>query len=61
MSRIVFILLLLFTFGCFNSSAVQNREEIINVGDFVDDVKHKLRKWGAQEAHFAFAIAVKSS
>lgn len=52
-------MLTLVTVGCSQSVAVQDRDEIIAVGDLVDDVKNKLRKWGWEEPHIAFAIAVK--
>jgi hypothetical protein len=59
MSRFIFMMLSLFAVGCTHSVTVQNRDEIIAVGDLVEDVKNKLRKWGWEEPHIPFAIAVK--
>jgi hypothetical protein len=59
MSRFIYIMLSIVTVGCTHSVTVQDRDEIIAVGDLVDDVKNKLRKWGWDEPHIAFAIAVK--
>lgn len=59
MSRFAYMILLLVIVGCSYSAKVQNKDEIIEVGDLVDDVKDKLRKWGSNEALFACAIAIK--
>jgi hypothetical protein len=59
MSRFIYMMLSLVTVGCTHSVPVQNRDEIIAVGDLVEDVKNKLRKWEWEEPHIAFAIAVK--
>ena len=59
MSRVIYIMLSLATWGCTHSVTVQDRDEIIAVGDLVEDVKNKLRKWGWEEPHIAFAIVLK--
>ena len=58
MSRFIYIVLSLVAVGCTHLVTVQNRDEIIEVGYLVEDVKNKLRKWEWQEPHIAFAVAV---